>query len=161
MPCSRTEVPFLYRHYPASLVLPTSPPPCRPNLTLVGCWLARATQPAGLLVLRPIPLPYMPPPIPRGTGRCSGRTQNRTLRVAHLERGGINLDFAVEDEVLPSAEPTHEGDLVGETQSIVMAPPQGDLAPIGFEKAGIANQTGTRDVGVEDRQGSVRNKRSL
>ena len=41
------------------------------------------------------------------------------------------------------------------------APPQGDLASIGFEKAGIANQTGARDVGVGDRQGSVRNKRTL
>ena len=83
------------------------------------------------------------------------------VRDAHLEHGGVNIDFAVEDDVLPSAEPTHEGDRVGETQSIVMAPPQGDLAPIGFEKAGIANQTGARDVGVGDRQGSVRNKRTL
>ena len=33
------------------------------------------------------------------------------------------------------------------------APPQGDLASAGFEKAGIANQTGARDVGVGDRQG--------
>ena len=87
--------------------------------------------------------------------------QKYTLRVAHLERGGINLDFAVEDDVLPSAEHTHEGDRVDETQSIVAAPPQGDLASAGFEKAGIANQTGARDVGIGDRQGSVRNKRSL
>ena len=70
--------------------------------------------------------------------------QKYTPRVAHLERGEINLDFAVEDDVLPSAEPTHEGDRVGETQSIVEAPPQGDLASIGFEKAGIANQAGAR-----------------
>ena len=83
------------------------------------------------------------------------------IRVAHLERGGINLDFAVEDDVLPSAEHTHEGDRVDETQSIVAVPPQGDLASIGFEKAGIANQTGARDIGVGDRQGSVRNKRSF
>ena len=33
------------------------------------------------------------------------------------------------------------------------APPQGDLASIGFEKTGIANQTGARDVGVGDQQG--------
>ena len=84
-----------------------------------------------------------------------------TLRVAHLERGGINLDFAVEDDVLPSAEHTHEGDRVDETQSIVAAPPQGDLASAGFEKAGIANQTGARDVGIGDRHSSVRNKRSF
>ena len=74
------------------------------------------------------------------------------IRVAHLERGGINLDFAVEDDVLPSAEHTHEGDRVDETQSIVAVPPQGDLASIGFEKVGIANQTGVRDVGTGDRQ---------
>ena len=55
MRCSRTEVPSLHRHYPASVVLRTSPPPCRPNLTLAGCRLARATPPAGLPVLRPIP----------------------------------------------------------------------------------------------------------
>ena len=76
-------------------------------------------------------------------------------------RHGINLDFAVEDDVLPSAEHTHEGDRVDETQSIVAAPPQGDLASVSFEKAGIANQTGARNVGVGDRQGSVRKKRSL
>ena len=87
--------------------------------------------------------------------------QKYTLRVAHLELGGINLDFAVEDDVLPSAEHTHEGDLVGETQPIVAAPPQGDLAAVGFEKAGIANQTGARDAGVGDRHGSVRNKRTF
>ena len=39
----------------ASLVLRTSPPPCRPNLTLAGCRLAHATPPAGLPVLRPSP----------------------------------------------------------------------------------------------------------
>ena len=35
--------------------LRTSPPPCRPNLTLAGCRLAHATPPAGLPVLRPSP----------------------------------------------------------------------------------------------------------
>ena len=96
---------------------------------------------------------------PLRNGAFSRRTQKYTLRVAHFERGGINLDFAVEDDVLPSAEHTHEGDQIGETPSIVAAPPQGDLASVGFQKAGIANQTGARDVGVGDRQGSVRNKR--
>ena len=32
-----------------------------------------------------------------------------TVRAAQLERGGVNLVFAVEDDVLPSAEHTHEG----------------------------------------------------
>ena len=34
--------------------------------------------------------------------------------------------------------------------------PQSDLASVGFERAGIANQTGAREVGAGDRQGSVR-----
>ena len=76
--------------------------------------------------------------------------QKYVLRGVHLELGGVKSDEA-----------THEGGLVGETQSIVAAPPQGDLASAGFEKAGIANQKGARDVGTGDRQGSVRNKRSF
>ena len=87
--------------------------------------------------------------------------QKYTVRIAHLEHGGINFNFAVEDDVLPSAEHTHQGDQIGETQSIVAAPPQSDLASAGFEKTGIANQTGARDVGTGDQQGSVRNKRSF
>ena len=46
------------------------------------------------------------------------------------------------------AENTHEGDLAGETRSIVAAPPQGGLPSVGFQKADIANQTGARDVGI-------------
>ncbi len=98
---------------------------------------------------------------PLRIGAFSRRTLKYTVRVAQLERGGANLDFAVVDDILPSAEHTHKGDRVGETQSIVAAPPQGDLAPVGFEKAGIANQTGARGVEAGDRLGSVRNKRSL
>ena len=79
--------------------------------------------------------------------------QKYAPRVAHFELDGVNLGFAVEDDVLSSAEHTHEGDWVGEIQSIVMAPQQGDLASIGLEKAGIANQTDARDVGVGDRHG--------
>ncbi len=79
--------------------------------------------------------------------------QKYAPRVAHFELGGVNLGFAVEDDVLSSAEHTHEGDWVGEIQSIVMAPQQGDLASIGLEKSGIANQTDARDVGVGDRHG--------
>ena len=39
------------------------------------------------------------------------------------------------------------------------APQQGDLASVVFGKAGIVNQTEAIDVGTEDRQGSIRNKR--
>ena len=60
-----------------------------------------------------------------------------------------------------SAEHTHEGDLVGEPQLIVAAPPQGDLASVGFEKAGLAHQPGTGAVGIGDRHGAVRNKRTF
>ena len=43
---SSPEAPSLRRRYPASLVLRASPSPCRPNLTLTGCRLARATPPS-------------------------------------------------------------------------------------------------------------------
>ena len=36
-----------------------------------------------------------------------------------------------------------------------------DLALVGLEKAGFANQPGARDVGVGDRHGVVRNKRAF
>ena len=60
-----------------------------------------------------------------------------------------------------SAEHTHDGDLVGDPQLIVAAPPQGDLASVGLEKAGLANQMGARDVGIGDRHGAVRHKRTF
>ena len=52
---SEPEVPFLDRHYPASSVLRTSPPPCRPGLTLAGFRLVCAAPPTGLPVLLPSP----------------------------------------------------------------------------------------------------------
>ncbi len=87
------------------------------------------------------------------TGICGDR-----LGVGSQLQGGEPEDLPVnlQGRLLgKSTEHTHEGDLVGETQSIVAAPPQGDLASVGFQKAGFANQTGARDVGVGDRQGSV------
>ena len=42
---SSPEAPSLRRRYPASPVVRASPPPCRPDLTLAGCRLARATPP--------------------------------------------------------------------------------------------------------------------
>ena len=71
MRCSRTEAPSLRRHYPASAVLWTSPPPCRPGLTLAGCRLARATPPdrasrvASILLFHACCRHY-----PGGTCRC-------------------------------------------------------------------------------------------
>ena len=62
-------------HYPASLVLQASPPPCRPNLTLTGCRLARATPPdrasrvASTLLFHACCRQY-----PGGTRRCVRRS---------------------------------------------------------------------------------------
>ena len=41
-----------------------------------------------------------------------------------------------------SAEHTHEGDLVRETQPVVGTPPQGDLAAVGLEEGRLADQAG-------------------
>ena len=54
MRCSRTEAPSLHRRYPASPYYGPLRHPARPDLTLAGCRLARATPP-GLPVLRPFP----------------------------------------------------------------------------------------------------------
>ena len=72
---SSPEAPSLHRHYPASLVLQASPPPCRPNLTLTGCRLARATPPdrasrvASTLLFHACCRQY-----PGGTRRCVRRS---------------------------------------------------------------------------------------
>ena len=42
-----------------------------------------------------------------------------------------------------SAEHTHEGDLVRETQPVVGTPPQGDLAAVGLEEGGITGVSRT------------------
>ena len=47
-----------------------------------------------------------------------------------------------------SAEHTHEGDLVRETQPVVGAPTQGDLAAVGLKEGGIADQAGAGDVRI-------------
>ena len=69
-----------------------------------------------------------------------------TVRLAHLEF---------------SCEHTHAGDLACETEPIVVAMRQSDLAAGGLEKAGIAHQPGTGDVGVGARYGAVRHKRTF
>ena len=73
-----------------------------------------------------------------------------------------NLPVNLQGRLLgKSAEHTHERDLVRETQLIVVAPTPGDLASVGREKGGIANQAGAGNVRVGDRHGSVRNKRTF
>ena len=75
MRCSRTEAPSLCRHYPASQVLRASPPPCRPDLTLAGCRLARAIPPDRASRVASIPLFHACcRHYPGGTCRCLRRS---------------------------------------------------------------------------------------
>ena len=72
---SSPEAPSLRRHYPASPVLQASPPPCRPNLTLAGCRLARATPPDRASRVASIPLFHACcRHYPGGTCRCVRRS---------------------------------------------------------------------------------------
>ena len=59
------------------------------------------------------------------------------------------------------ASPACRNDLVREALLIVGAPQQGNLAAVGLEEGGIADQAGAGDVGVGDRHGSVREKRAF
>ena len=75
MRCSRTKAPSLCRRYPASSVLRASPPPCRPDLTLAGCRLARATPPDRASRVASIPLFHACcRHYPGGTSRCLRRS---------------------------------------------------------------------------------------
>ena len=72
---SSPEAPFLRRHCPASQVLWASPRPRRPDLTLTGCQLTRATPPDRASRVASIPLfhaccRYYP----GGTCRCMRRS---------------------------------------------------------------------------------------
>ena len=52
-----------------------------------------------------------------------------------------------------TAEDTDEGNLIGEAQSVMRPSPLGNLVPISFEKAGVADQTRAGSVGIDDRHG--------
>ena len=72
---SSPEAPSLHRHYPASSVIRASPPPCRPNLSLAGCRLARATPPDRVSRVASIPLFHACcRQYPGGTCRCMRRS---------------------------------------------------------------------------------------
>ena len=72
---SSPEAPSLRRRYPASSVLRASPPPCRPDLTLAGCRLARATPPDRVSRVASIPLFHACcRQYPGGTRRCVCRS---------------------------------------------------------------------------------------
>ena len=72
---SSPEAPSLCRHYPASSVIWASPRPCRPDLTLAGCQLARATPPARASRVASTPLFHAcRRHYPGGTCRCLRRS---------------------------------------------------------------------------------------
>ena len=86
------------------------------------------------------------------------------LSVGVQLQGGEPQDLPVDLQGRLLGEPpeyAHEGDLVRETQPVVGTPPQGDLAAVGLEEGGIADQAGAGNVGVGDRHGSVREKRAF
>lgn len=72
---SSPEAPSLHRHYPASPVLWASPRPCRPDLTLAGYRLARATPPDRASRVASTPLFHTCcRQYPGGTRRCMRRS---------------------------------------------------------------------------------------
>ena len=71
-------------------------------------------------------------------------------------QGGEAQDLAVDlQRNLPGEAPenTDEGNLIGEAQSVVGPTSLGNLVPISFEKAGVADQTRAGNVGIDDRHG--------
>ena len=62
---SQTKAPSLRRRYPASPLLRTYPPPCRPKLALAGSRLARAPHRQGFPCCHCFPLTRMLPSLPR------------------------------------------------------------------------------------------------
>ena len=69
------------------------------------------------------------------------------LGVGAQLQGGEPQDLPVDLEGRlsgESAEHPHEGDLVREPQPVVGTPPQGDLAAVGLEEGGIADQPRSR-----------------
>ena len=93
MRCSRTKAPSLRRHYPTSPVLRASPPPCRPDLTLTGCRLARATPPHRASRVASIPLFHACcHQYPGGTRRCVCRSlPDRCQPSPNLRRVGFRI----------------------------------------------------------------------
>ena len=62
---SRSQAPFLGRHYPASSVVRACPPPCRPGLVLADFRLASTRHRQGFPCCCAFHLPCMPTPLPR------------------------------------------------------------------------------------------------
>ena len=90
---SSPEAPSLRRRYPASLVIQASPPPCRPDLALAGCRLARATPPDRASRVASIPLFHACcRHYPGGTCRCMCRSlPDRCQPSPFLRRVGFRI----------------------------------------------------------------------
>ena len=85
-------------------------------------------------------------PLGVGVDRVRGESQLQ---------GGKAQDVAVYlQRSLPGEAPedTDEGNLIGKTKSVVGPSPLGNLVPVSFEKAAVADQTGAGNVGVAGRR---------
>ena len=86
---SRSQAPFAGRHYSASSVLRTCPPPCQPGLPLTGFRFARARCCAWLPVLPRFPSSvHTDASTPAGTTRCSCRLSSQVVIGLPLISGG-------------------------------------------------------------------------
>jgi hypothetical protein len=74
---SRTEVPSLYRHYPASAVLRTSPPPRRARPVPRGRPVGHPWPRIGASRVAYAFLVCMPPPLPRCSGQVYSSLKTR------------------------------------------------------------------------------------
>ena len=87
-----------------------------------------------------------------GARTCSLRSQARARASSEAVRSSRN---ASSSRNRASRSPA------AASKPVVGTPPQGDLAAVGLEEGGIADQARAGDVGVGDRHGSVREKRAF
>ena len=114
---SSPEAPSLHRHYPASSVIRASPPPCRPNLSLAGCRLARATPPDRVSRVASIPLFHACcRQYPGGTCRCMRRSLPNRCQPSPLSGPGRLPHYAFRGLL---------GDSLRVTARMVAKPPLG------------------------------------
>ena len=116
---SSPEAPFLDGHYPASSVLRTSPPPCRPGLSLAGFRLPRARHRRGFPCCHAFHLPHVPTPLPRRKPAGCPVALFRPVGGLPLSCGGSAPAF---DVSRPAQRSLH-------VPARVVAKPPDDLAP--------------------------------
>ena len=94
-------------------------------------------------------------PLGVGVDRFRGESQ---LQGGEAQNLAVDLQRNLPGE---SAEDADEGDLIGEAQSVVGPSSLGNLAPVSFEEAAVADQTRTGNVGIAGGHDFVRTKRSF